>query len=996
MDLHSDLGDASAGFPCGGGQMGVLIREHDWTSSPLGPLADWPQSLKSAVDLVLGSPLPMVVLWGPDLIQIYNDGYARVCGPKHPQALARPTRECWAEVWSFNAPIYAAVLQGETRAFVDQELPLEREGVAEEAWFDLNYSPLRDEACEITGVLVVVVETTTRVVAERQLALRMARQRKLFEQAPGFVCIFSSPGHVYEFANEAYMQLVGRRDLIGKTVREAMPDIEGQGFYELLDQVYRSGERYVASDVSIQMHRTPGQGPEERLVDFMYEPIFDAAEVVMGVFAQGHDVTEAHATGALLRAKQRSRAVLNALDDTLRDLSEPSEMMLAAAALLGEHLKTGRCGFSEIESGGQFVTVANEWNSGRMPSGVGRFRMDDFGPFIQELRAGRAVRMTDTLDSAMSAGADLDATYSAVSIRSALAVPILQGGQWVAAVFAHEMQPRRWTDEEETIARDVAERTWGAVGRTRAEAALRASEASLRALNADLESQVRQRVRELGRTWEVSPDLLAILNNSGYFDSANPAWQTVLGWSPDETLSTLVFDFIHPDDVDQSRDAFRRLLAGEPILQFENRYAHKAGGWRWLSWNVVPEGGRNYCSARDITDDKDREAELNEVEEHLRQAQKMEAVGQLTGGIAHDFNNMLTGILGGLDIIQRRIVAGRFDDIDRYIDAARQSGERAASLTRRLLAFSRRQSLELRVLDLNAMARGMEEMLSRTLGASVALRLDLQPELWPVEADAGQMESALLNLAINGRDAMPKGGPLTIETSNVADDDVARRPRDLKSGDYVRISVRDEGSGMSLTTLERAFDPFFTTKAIGQGTGLGLSMTYGFVKQSGGHVAISSAPGQGTTVTLWLPRAAGRAAEVAAPAPSEARPAPAGASILVVDDEPAVRLLITEVLGEAGYALVTADSAEDALTILRSRHALDLLVTDVGLPGMNGRQLAEMARSLRPDLPVLFVTGYAETATVRGEFLGDGMDMVAKPFGINALSEKVRDMLAGA
>jgi PAS domain S-box-containing protein len=389
---------------------------------------------------------------------------------------------------------------------------------------------------------------------------------------------------------------------------------------------------------------------------------------------------------------------------------------------------------------------------------------------------------------------------------------------------------------------------------------------------------------------------------------------------------------------------------------------------------------------------EERTRERDRVEEALRQSQKMDALGQLTGGIAHDFNNLLTGIIGSLDIVRRRMGDGRAADVTRFMDAASASAQRAAALTHRLLAFARRQSLDTKPSDVNALVRGTEELLHRTLGEQVSLRTELAPGLWPALADDNQLENAILNLAINARDAMPDGGQLTIETANIRLDAVyAAATEDVAAGDYVMIAVSDTGTGMAPDVVAKAFDPFFTTKPIGEGTGLGLSMIYGFVKQSAGHVRIYSEVGRGTTVKLFL-----RRAEAERLAPEDAVvevPLGQGETVLVVEDDAAVRLIITNVLEELGYQYLEAADGMKALPILQSGQRIDLLVTDVGLPKMNGRQLAEMARAARPALKILFVTGYAEKAAVRHGFLEPGMEMLMKPFTLDSLATKVREML---
>ena len=392
---------------------------------------------------------------------------------------------------------------------------------------------------------------------------------------------------------------------------------------------------------------------------------------------------------------------------------------------------------------------------------------------------------------------------------------------------------------------------------------------------------------------------------------------------------------------------------------------------------------------------EERTAQLRHNEEVLRQSQKMEAVGQLTGGIAHDFNNMLTGIIGSLELLRRRLARGRTEDLDSLIDLGVTSANRAAGLTHRLLAFSRRQSLDSKPVEMNNLVISMGELLQRSINESIRLEMQLSEHLWVAEADPNQLESALLNLVINARDAMPNGGKLVVRTANQQlDARFTEAHSNLKPGDYVVLSVTDNGCGMPQSTISRAFDPFFTTKPIGQGTGLGLSMIYGFSKQSRGHVAIQSEVDQGTTVSLFLPRFGGDLPQDNPVDRQHPLFAQNGETVLIVEDDSAVRVLVSTVLSELGYAFVEAGDAAAALPVLDSGQRIDLMISDVGLPGMNGRQLAEIGRQYRPGLKVLFITGYAEHAAVRGGFLDPGMQMITKPFTFDLLTAKVREMIS--
>ncbi len=399
----------------------------------------------------------------------------------------------------------------------------------------------------------------------------------------------------------------------------------------------------------------------------------------------------------------------------------------------------------------------------------------------------------------------------------------------------------------------------------------------------------------------------------------------------------------------------------------------------------------------------DAEAEDHEwVEQALRQSQKMEAVGQLTGGLAHDFNNLLTGISGSLELMRSRITQGRTAELGRYIETATASANRAAALTHRLLAFSRRQTLDPKPTDVNQLVGGMEELLRRTVGPAIQLETSFAAEPWPTLCDPHQLESALLNLVLNARDAMPDGGHLLIETANTALLDRRGAPKDwpprsVPPGEYMALSVADTGTGMPPDVIARAFDPFFTTKPIGQGTGLGLSMIYGFVQQSGGHVRLRSEEEQGTTVAIYLPRHLGAVAdEQEARDTSELPEAGASAVVLVVEDEPAVRMIVVDVLSDLGYAVLEAVDGRSGLQILDSGTRIDLLLTDVGLPGgMNGRQLADAARQRRPGLKVLFVTGYAESVAVGDGRMEHGMQVMTKPFAVAALAARVQGIISG-
>jgi PAS domain S-box-containing protein len=521
--------------------------------------------------------------------------------------------------------------------------------------------------------------------------------------------------------------------------------------------------------------------------------------------------------------------------------------------------------------------------------------------------------------------------------------------------------------------------------------------ASLEALH-ELKDQLEQRVAErtadlqnirIFYTYSSEYHAMLAQRDDGAFEyvEINPATLQLYGMTREDVIGRTIEDIFEPSSAAALTGHLNHALrSGEPhrYVRTQNGAAIEA-----IATPIPAEPGerrRLTVTARDISE------RLN-LEEQLRQAQKMEAVGQLTGGIAHDFNNLLQGITGSLDRVQYRLSQGRTNDVDRFLKAAIESANRAAALTHRLLAFSRRQTLDPRALDANKLIGGMEDLIRRTMGPNVQMEVVGAGGLWPVRVDPSQLENSLLNLCINARDAMPDGGKLTIETANKWLDERMARERDVPPGQYISLCVTDTGIGMTEDVIARAFDPFFTTKPMGQGTGLGLSMIYGFVRQSGGQVRIYSEAGAGTTMCLYLPRYAG-AIEDEALAASELVERGFGETVLVVDDEPTVRMLICEVLTENFYNIVEAGDGPSALKILQSPQRIDLMITDVGLPGgMNGRQVADAARVLRANLKVLFITGYAENAVIGNGHLDPGMEILAKPFAMSTLGNKVREMI---
>jgi PAS domain S-box-containing protein len=820
----------SADFLAGGGEMGALMRAHDWTASPLGPPDSWPQSLRTAVRLLLNTNHPMFIWWGEDLIQFYNDAYRQTMGPeRHPSALGQGGRECWAEIWPIIGPQIEQVMNGGGATWHENQLvPVTRHGRLEQVYWTYGFSPI-DEDDGIGGVLVVCRDVTSEHLADAAL-----RERE---------------------TELARVQQVGR--------------IGG------LEVDLRTGFRNRRSPEYLLIHGLPADAANESHEDW-----------VRRIHPEDRAATE---------QKFRDAVAGNANDYTVRyRIIRPSD---------GE----------------------TRWISVRAT--------------IERDADGRAIRLV---------GAHTDVTDQ----------------------VAAEQALRQSEERYRKLADQLAE------------------------LNATLAERVEEKTRERDRIWNVSQDLLVVADRNGVWQTVNPAWTRTLGWSEAELLNRTSEWLEHPDDGGITRAEVKKLGASETTVRYESRFRHKDGSYRWLSWTGVSDRDRNYGVARDVTAEKVAAERLKATEEALLQSQKMEAVGQLTGGIAHDFNNLLTGIVGSLDLLQTRLSQGRTENVARYIDAAMTSANRAAALTHRLLAFARRQPLIPKSVDANQLVVSLEDLLRRTIGETIDLAIVAADDLWCTLCDPNQLESALLNLAINARDAMPDGGKLTIATANARLDGVAADTPALAPGDYICISVTDTGTGMSAEVAARAFDPFFTTKPIGQGTGLGLSMIYGFARQSNGHVTIESKLGQGTSIRLYLPRHHGDVAAAHASAVRAAEHAATGETVLVVEDEPVVRGVILEMLGEQGYRTLEAVDGPSGLRILRTDERIDLLVTDVGLPGMNGRQLADQARETRPELKILFITGYAESVAIADGFLQPGMEMITKPFDLGNLSRRVRTIIS--
>ncbi len=1018
------LPDESPGFLRGTGSCGDLVAGFAWEQTPLGPIAGWPASLRTAVALVLNSPAAMSLRWGPDGYLIYNQAFARIIGERHPAALGRELRDTWPESEEFNVQILGDV---------------------------------RDERGQPFGVLALATEAAP---AERALAEEVARNRQILDSAIDYAIIaFDLDGHVTRW-NE------GAHRLLGWTEAEMLGQ-DGAIIFTPEDRAHHRLEREELQALAV------GMGNDERWhmrksgerfwASGELTPIHDERGQVTGFVKVLRDRTEQHvAAEALRQSEERLRRAQSAggvgtftvdlASNTVTGTdeffgifgiygvsaaSDPVPVPLLEALVLPEDLpliaKAYGSGAQELSPAVPPASLNVEYRIRRASDDricwIARkadYERDAEGRTVRLLgvvqditerkAAQRALEQSEAQfrsfaqalpNHVWTAPPDglLDWFNDRVLEYSGLSIGELVGRGWTQLVHHEDVAgaATAWAgaltsgedyETEFRVRRADGSYRWHLVRAV----PIRASDGALTrwvGTNTDIHERKlaeAQTAENLDRIWSSTNDLMATASRDGILRSVNPAWMRLLGHDGASLIGKHLRELTDAEGQVLLGRVVGQVNAGRPAKELELQMRHQGGQQQsWVAWAIDAAGEMLYMVGRNVT-------EQRSAEDTLRQALKMEAVGQLTGGIAHDFNNLLQGITGSLSLIKKLIDRGRAAETERFIGNAMNSAARAAALTHRLLAFSRRQPLDPRPVEANPLVTSMEDLLRRTLGEQIKLDMRLNASLWLTRCDPNQLENAILNLAINSRDAMPHGGMLIIETSNaVVDKPMAAQRPGVDAGRYVCLSVTDTGAGMKPETVGRAFEPFFTTKPIGQGTGLGLSMIYGFARQSGGYAQIYSELGKGTTVKLYLPQYRGDSAEPEEPLPEpgEAHGASAQESVLVVEDEDVVRELIVAVLNDLGYQTLEAVDGPSGLAVLQGPQRIDLLVTDVGLPGLNGRQLADAVRLSRPAMKVLFMTGYAENATMAAGFLEPGMAMITKPFAIEAMAAKIREILNG-
>lgn len=909
------------------------MRAHDWEATPLGPPDRWPEGLKASLRLMLMSRFEMWLGWGEDLTFFYNDAYIPTLGAKHPAALGLPMSQVWKEVFEDVKDRIVSVMRDSVSTWDEQLLLLlERNGYAEETYHTFSYSPLVGHAGDVEGLMCVVREETDRVISERRIK------------------------HLNDLA-AALLQAQSRSDVLAKVHAHFGSDSRDFPFADLILFDVPDSPHPASGDPARWPVIAIEQGEKQTVIalDGLGQDLPTGAwqipprdALILAVEQPG----EAHAIGALVLGLNPYRL----LDDATRDFARLIAAQIAGALATIDAVSAQRRDRDRLWSLSQDLMLVCDFD------GIIR----SVNPSATRLLGWKEDEMIGQVLAEFVHPDDLPGTTGEIA-------KLVQGFTTLSFENRYRCRDGNYRLLE-----------WNAVP----------DAGHIHAVARDI-TEERLLARDRERIWAISPIVKVVATTEGTISAVNPSWTKVLGWTEADTVGRNILEFIAEDQEAAQKRLARLSRPDAAVVESQSIFRAQDGSNHHFAWTTVPEGGMLYLFGRDITAATAAAEALAATEEALRQSQKMEAVGQLTGGIAHDFNNLLAGVLGNLELLELRVSQGRFDAIGRHLETAQGAAKRAAALTQRLLAFSRRQTLDPTPVNVNRLVAGLEDLLRRTVGPSVEIEVVGAGGLWMTLVDRYQLENALLNLCINARDAMPDGGRLTIETTNTWLEDRIAREHDLPPGQYVSLCVSDTGTGMTTDVIARAFDPFFTTKPLGEGTGLGLSMIYGFVRQSGGHVRIHSEVGAGTTMCIYLPRHRGAADEADQESrPTHIKPEGHGETVLVIDDEASVRSLIVDVLSDGGYHVIEAADGPSGLKVLQSDLRIDLLITDVGLPGgMNGRQVADAARVHRPRLRILFITGYAENAAVGNGLLGQDMQVITKPFGIEAIAGKVRDMI---
>ncbi|HET7730140.1 MAG TPA: PAS domain-containing protein [Usitatibacter sp.] len=942
-------------------EMIARVQSYDWAGTPLGPMAQWPQSLRIAVGICLSSRFPMFVWWGPTLVNIYNDAYVPILGAKHPEALGRPAQPTWSEIWDVVGPQAEAVMREGAATWNERVLlVMQRHGYVEDTWFTWSYSPIWDESGTVGGVFCACTEETGRVVAERdrdrllqEVEHERARLSEAFEQSPAFLAILRGPEHVCDYVNERYSRLIGGRNIVGKALREALPEVAGQGFFELLDAVYRTGEPYVGTSMRIMLQRKPDRPMETAFVDFVYQPLREADGQVTGILVHGVDVTER------AEAETRDRFLVQ-LEDALRALEDPREITLASARLFAEHLQADRVAYADVEADEDTFNLAGDYARG-VPSIVGRYRFADFGEeVLRDMREGKAFVVRD-VDTHQPPIGDLT-YYRRAKIQALICVPLLKAGRFVAAMAAHQSVPRRWTRAEVELAEHVASRCYESIERSRVERTLRESEMRFRALADSM------------------PQIVFAADADGNVDYFNRQWYEYTGLPEGET-GFESWRHVHTEEgLARVAQAWPEALRTGQPYEIEYPLRRHDGVFRWHLGRALPirdAGGKVIRWFGTNTDIHDRKQIEDALAQALRAEQEARGEAELASRmkdeflatLSHELRTPLNAILGWSHML-RRPTSGA-EEVARGAEVIERNARSQAKIIEDLLDMSAIISGKVR-LDVTAvdLASIVLAAVETARPAAEAKQITMDVQVLPLEGlqmrgDATRLQQVMWNLLSNALKFTPRGGRIEVK---------------LRSrGGQAEVCVSDSGQGIAPEFLPFVFDRFrqadatITRKA--GGLGLGLAIVKQLVELHGGTVtAESGGEGQGATFTFTLPpvafssgspRAGGRDGEErpeAGQATARERERVAGKRVLVVDDEADARDLVRKILEDCGAVVVTAGSSDEAIGI--AQHArFDVLVSDIGMPGEDGYELMRRLRRQTPerngDIPAIALTAYA-------------------------------------
>jgi PAS domain S-box-containing protein len=963
--------------------MAARVLSFDWSKTPLGPLDLWPQSLRVAVSICLNSRFPMFIWWGEQLINIYNDAYIPILGKRHPHALGRPAKATWNDIWTVVGPQADAVMhRGEASWNERVLLVMERNNYTEDTYFTWSYSPISDESGAIGGLFCACTEETPRVLAERerdrlllQLDAERSRLAEAFQQSPAFIAVLHGPEHTFQMCNDRYAQLVGRRDILNKPIRQALPEIASQGFVDLLDQVYRTGETYIGTGTRAMLLREVGFPLEERYLDFVFQPIREEGRVT-GILVHGVDVTERR------RAELRDRFLVT-LDDAVRPLTDPGEIVATYARLLGEHLRADRCAYADVDLDQDTFNLTGDHNRG-VPSIVGRYRFADFGEQCLRLMREDRPYVVHNVDTHRPRIRNI-APYQQTMVQAVICVPLHKAGRLVAAMAVHQKVPRYWTREEIDLVRQVAGRCWESIERARVERTLRESEERFRS------------------TFANAAVGIAHVGLDGRWLRMNPKLCEILGYTFDELRAKTFHDVTHPDDLAADLAQVDRLLAGGiSTFTMEKRYVRKDGSTVWvnLTASLMRDEDRRpayfISIIEDITARKAIERERSLAEEEARRAkeaaeQANQAKDQFLAVLSHELRTPLSPVLAAAQMLEADDkLAPNHHDLAKMI---RRNVELEARLIDDLLDLTRisRGKLELHAATVNlhekiahitAMCR--EEFTAK----SIRVDLRLNAHRHHVKGDPARLQQIIWNLLKNAAKFTPEGGQVVVRTCNPPSQD--QQPA------CIRFEVQDSGIGIAPDALPRLFEAFeqggrHITRQFG-GLGLGLAISRALVLLHGGHIsAHSEGLNKGATFAVELPLSA--STDTSPHRPARVSAGGMDCAVLLVEDHADTRRTMTHLITAFGCRVTSAGSVKDALA-MADLQRFDLVVSDIGLPDGSGTDLLRQLKARHP-VRAIALSGYGMEEDLQKSRAAGFDAHLTKPIDLHTLEETIRRVLAG-